>query len=204
MPKTYAEVEARIQEALGAISRRDKWTYAAVAREFNIPAERLRNRHNGVPSRMELIPPNRKLSEAQEAAVCEYLNRLDQIGTAVRLSMLRNCADLILYRSHDNPNTPPSKVSNNWSKRFLERHPQYYIRKQKLLICHGRCRTMSAIFQPGLKNLRRSIVSKGFNLEIAGTWMRLVLGLELGRTSGLLQEILQDNYISQAQTIVNW
>ena len=51
---------------------------------------------------------------------------------AVRLPMLRNCANLMFVWSHQS-DTALSTVINNWLKQFLERHLQYSIQKQKCL-----------------------------------------------------------------------
>ena len=95
MSESYSEIESRIQEALDALSKRDKPNIAAAAREFRVPEQRLRARWNGCLSKQERPAANRKLSEALELAVCRYLDRLDAVGTAARMPMI-TCANSIL------------------------------------------------------------------------------------------------------------
>ena len=78
-----------------------------------------------------MISGNRKLSEHQELAICQYLDRLDKIGLPARRFMITDCANAILRRSHPaDSNDPPPQVSEHWPRRFLERHPEYLVRKQ--------------------------------------------------------------------------
>jgi len=53
--------------------------------------------------------------------------------------MITSCANSILRRSYDSaaaasdPTIPPPTVSSLWTSRFLKRHPELHIRKQKTL-----------------------------------------------------------------------
>ena len=71
-----------------------------------------------------------RLSDDQELAVCQYLDRMDSIGTSARLQMVTSCANTILRNAHTGPSLPPV-VSNQWANGFLNRHPEYFVRKQK-------------------------------------------------------------------------
>ena len=133
MSESYSQIESRIQEALIALSERDRPNIAAAAREFRVPEQRLRARSIGCLSKQERPAANKKLSEDQELAVCQYLDRLDTIGTAARMIMITNCANSILRRSHTNTTTPPPTVSEKWARHFLNRHPEYYVWKQKTI-----------------------------------------------------------------------
>lgn len=81
-------------------------------------------------SRQERPGSNHRLSDDQELAVCQYLDRMDNIGTSARLQMVTSCANTILRNAHTSP-SPPPVVSNQWANRFLNRHPEYFGRKQK-------------------------------------------------------------------------
>jgi hypothetical protein len=54
--------------------------------------------------------------------------------------MITGCANAILRRAHfltsSSPKTPPPTVGPNWTSRFLERYPEFHIRKQKSLDIH--------------------------------------------------------------------
>ena len=52
------------------------------------------------------------MSEYQELAICQYLDRLDNIGLPARRFMITGCANAILRRSHPaDPIDPPPQVS---------------------------------------------------------------------------------------------
>ena len=47
------------------------------------------------------------------------------------MQMLVNCANAILRRCHSDSNTLPPTVGTHWARRYLDAHPEFYIRKQK-------------------------------------------------------------------------
>ena len=63
MSGPYSEIESRIEEALDALSERDRPNIAAAAREFRVPEQRLRARWNGCLSKLEGPVANRKIGE---------------------------------------------------------------------------------------------------------------------------------------------
>ena len=63
--------------------------------------------------------------------MCQYLDRLDTIGTSARQSMLVNYTNATLRRSHTDTTKPAPTVGQYWSQRFLDAHPEYHMRKQK-------------------------------------------------------------------------
>jgi len=127
------EIEARIQRAIEKMSEEEKPNIAATAREMELPEHRLRARWKGRQSRHARIAPNRKLSQDEELALCQYLNRLDEIGVPARYRQIGSYANEILARAHTDSSIPVPTVSHMWTRRFLERHPEYLIRKQKTL-----------------------------------------------------------------------
>jgi len=132
--KSYSEVKARIQLACQSLSASSRPNIAAVAREFDVSQWRFRRRLKGCQSRSEPSSVNRKLSEDEELGIYLYLKCLDEIGVPARLSMVSNCANSILQKCHakDDINPAPT-ISSAWSKRFLSRHPEFHIRKQKTI-----------------------------------------------------------------------
>jgi len=133
--ESYGSVESRIQEAIAVLLQKgeENPNLAAAAREFNLPPQRLRARWNGRESKEKRVPVNRKLTEEEELAVCQYLDRLDHIGTSARLHMITTCANAILLHAQEDPSIPTPVVSEHWARRFLTRHPEYHIRKQYTL-----------------------------------------------------------------------
>ena len=130
--ESYASTESQIQVALAELLQRgeEKPDLAAAAWEFNLPPQRLRARWNGKKSKETGLPANKKLREEEEFAVCQYLNRLDKIGTLARLHMLTTCANAILLHAHEESSIPIPVVGEHWARRFLDRHLEYHIHKQ--------------------------------------------------------------------------
>ena len=66
--ESYAVVELRIIQAVKMLKAGEakgmKVNIAEAARNFFVPEGRLRARWNGVSSKLDLVPPNRKLSDA--------------------------------------------------------------------------------------------------------------------------------------------
>ena len=87
---------------------------------------RLRARWQGRNSKQTTPATNRKLNEEQGLAFCLYLDHLDDIGTSARLLMVNRYA-------HTSSSTPPPVIGPHWTRRFLERNPQYFIRKQSTI-----------------------------------------------------------------------
>ena len=57
--------------------------------------------------------------------------------------MVAGCANAILQYGHMGPDPAPV-IGDNWAPRFLERHPEYFIKKQQTIDanrknahCHG-------------------------------------------------------------------
>ena len=50
--------------------------------KFQVPKQRLRARWKGRTSGYGRQSPDQQLTEEQEVAICQYLNRLDAIGTS--------------------------------------------------------------------------------------------------------------------------
>jgi len=134
MSTKYAELEARIAEACFKLGESEKLNIAGVAREFEVPESSLRACWNGRQTRSRRSAVNRRLTEAEELAVCMYLKRLDTIEISAQLHKVTSCAHDILRRNHprSSPDPPPT-VSEVWSKRFLNRYPEFYIRQQKAI-----------------------------------------------------------------------
>ena len=84
MPDTYHDIEDRISEAVKALDSQGKPNVAKTARDFRVPPSRLRNRWNGRRSKSQVVAHNRTLSEAQELAICQYLDHLDRGGPKAR------------------------------------------------------------------------------------------------------------------------
>ncbi|KAF7508389.1 hypothetical protein GJ744_009380 [Endocarpon pusillum] len=65
-------------EAGGNPGALKKW-----AEQYGVSRYRLMRRLKGIGPRRDRIPVNRKLSEAQEAALVQYIRDMDDIGTSI-------------------------------------------------------------------------------------------------------------------------
>ena len=61
---------------------------------------RLRRRPSGIPSRAERIPPNRCLSQPQEQALEQFINRFDDTGVSARLRAVRSYTNIMIKQDH--------------------------------------------------------------------------------------------------------
>jgi hypothetical protein len=74
-------------------------------------------------------------SDVEEKAICRYLDRLDKLGLPAQRELLRGAADYILLANWTpaSPDEKPPSVGQHWVSRFLERHPEYTLKRQKVL-----------------------------------------------------------------------
>jgi hypothetical protein len=133
MPVTYHEIEERIGEAVAHIQKNPHSNISKIAREFDVPCQRLRYRLKTGKSKITENGQNKKLSPAEELALCHFLDRLDATGFPARIPFIKGFANDLLRRNHTDPTTDPPSVSHMWPQRFLDRHPEYSVRKLKPL-----------------------------------------------------------------------
>ena len=90
---SYAAIEARINEACDAIH--DGWYTNCVqaASAYDVPLRRLQRRWNGGASKSTRVPTNNALTEEQEGAIREYIDRLDKINMCARPQMIVGAAN---------------------------------------------------------------------------------------------------------------
>ena len=129
----YSIIEARIEEAIDEMKNEKKTNIAALARKYALPEQRLRARLKGRISRKQRESPNRKLTADQELGLCQYLDRLDELGIPPRYRHISSYANSILLGVHTDTAEPPPTVGPAWTQHFLQRHPEYHVRKQKTL-----------------------------------------------------------------------
>ena len=93
---SYAAIEARISEACDAIH--DGWytNYVQVASVYEVSLCRLQKRWNGGASESTQAPTNKALTEEQEAAIREYINRLDKINMCACPQMIVGAANYLI------------------------------------------------------------------------------------------------------------
>ena len=128
MDQSSAAIENRINDALHALSE-DLYPYiAAAARDFDVSTRTLQRRINGVGPLSSRLPNNKPLLDAQEQAICEYIERLDSWEMSARPQMIERATNYLL--SLDGLDRV---VGPQWTRRFLDLHPEYLKHKQKPL-----------------------------------------------------------------------
>ena len=90
-------------------------------------------RLHGGASKSSRLPTNRALNFEQEQAIKDYIQRLDEQDVSAKVSMIRAAANYILAKSHSDPLTHPTQVSENWTRRFLARNSEFHKKKQQPL-----------------------------------------------------------------------
>ncbi|OAQ58232.1 DDE superfamily endonuclease [Pochonia chlamydosporia 170] len=130
---TKGEVEIRVDEAIQYIDENPGAKIAAVARIFNVSRSRLRRRIEGIPPQKGRPSPKLKLSRPEEAALCNYINRLDDINFAVRPEFITDAANYILKERAPASSTAPAEaVGKLWTTRFIQRHQYQKVLQKKL------------------------------------------------------------------------
>ena len=133
MPDTYRDVEKRIVKAVDAYNTRKNAKRSVIAREFNVPYERLRARLDGKPSKSAVRGLHgRKLRSDQELALQQYFIGLDQMGCPGRLREIQTSANRILRQDADPTKQYPA-VGIHWAKRWITRQDKLYKIKRKSL-----------------------------------------------------------------------
>jgi hypothetical protein len=175
----YADVEARIQSVITFLhtTGEDAPNLSALAKQYELPYYRLRARWQGRQSKQERPAANRNLSDDQEAAVCRYLDRLDTVGTSARIQMVSGCANRILQLAHTGPDPAPL-VSDQWARRFLERHPEYFIRKQRTIDADRKNAHQPEEIRTWFENYHA--VCNQYNIQVADTYNFDESGFRIG------------------------
>jgi hypothetical protein len=94
-PKIVQSIEARIQDVINHLSQNPGAKVVQVARQFGVPRNCLWFRLKGGKPKTELKPVNKKLSESEEQAICNYIDCLDKIILVVRAEFITDAANYI-------------------------------------------------------------------------------------------------------------
>jgi hypothetical protein len=128
---SYNSIEDRIAEALQSIEKNLKPNFTKLAKKFAVPYLRLINRAKGRGSKSERQPANLRLNDTKELVLCWYLNTLERAGLYVCVYQIHVVASSILNRRSGYDSDRP--LGKLWTTRFLQCHPEYHIRKQRLI-----------------------------------------------------------------------
>ena len=118
MPYTYREEEEDIIEAIQSLQGEECTNIALLAREFGVPERKLRARLNGQPSKLSNQNMSTRLTEEQDKALMQTIDRLEATRVYARIPMLASIANSILRAAH-NDISPPPKVSKMWPVQWL-------------------------------------------------------------------------------------
>jgi hypothetical protein len=133
MTSTYIAIEHRIQKAINALNTRQNPSQTEIAREFNVPLQRLRSRLAGHPPASAVRGlHNRKLKPDQDLALHTYIKRLDELGLPVRLNMIQSTANALIRQDYPRWAYPPP-LNAQWTKRWLDRQSDLHKAKRKPL-----------------------------------------------------------------------
>ena len=98
MASKYQEEENRISLALEVYQRDKNRKLSALARDFDVPYQRLRRRAQGVSSKIGNQNYPRRLTEAQEQAIVRTIDYLRQYNIKLNGKDIEDQANLLLWR----------------------------------------------------------------------------------------------------------
>lgn len=133
MSSTYHITQDRIRDGINALHDGGYSNPTAAARAFGVNPKTVQRRLRGGASKSSRLPTNKALYLEQEQAIRDYIELLDEQNVSAKFSMVRAAANDILAKSHSDPLTTPPQVTKSWTKRFFDRNPQFYKKKQKPL-----------------------------------------------------------------------
>ena len=119
-------IEGQIREALDYLEKNPGATVTQVARDFRIPRTRLYARSRGVPPKVGHPPTNIRLSDAEETALCRYIDGLDRVNLAVQRKFVWDVANFILQKRAPD-GTEVKDVERGWVARFIKRYGYNYV-----------------------------------------------------------------------------
>ena len=129
MSANNKKIETSIGHAIEKLQQQENPNLSAIAREFNVPYTRLRARWKGRKSLFARPSHSQRFDSAQEKALCSWIEYNDGLGLSLKRPQILRAATSILRLS--DASAPP--LGEKWLKRWLERHPQYRIRRRKSL-----------------------------------------------------------------------
>jgi hypothetical protein len=105
MPDSYHDIEACIKQAVDALKQEEFTTIKAAVQAFNVPYSRLYAWVEGRKNQLERRATNRRLSKAQELALCQYIDELDKYDIPATQKMVHKTANSILKEGYTDQTT---------------------------------------------------------------------------------------------------
>ncbi len=103
--------------AVNALRTRPKLSIRRAAGIYDVPFTTLRDRMHGTPSRLNIQPNSRKLTEIEEIVIVRHILDLDSRAFP-RISDVEDMANRILADRNEQP------VGKNWTSNFVRRQPE--------------------------------------------------------------------------------
>ena len=171
-PNAPQHKETRMREAIESISSGYCRGSAEAARLFNIPQSTLwRRLKNNV---MKQRGGNgKKLDIEQDIAVCNWLDRCLRHGFPPRLDHIQHVAQRVLNSCRD-PTTPAIPLGLHWTRRFIDRHPEYALRLSKPLDVRRHAQHNAPEILAWYREFKAVLLELGCWRRIFGTWMNQV------------------------------
>jgi hypothetical protein len=114
--------ESRLILALQALKNDPNLSVKRAAQIYKVPRSTLAMRRDSIPSRRDIQPKSRKLSNSEESAIVQYILHLDSKGFPPRISSVKDMANhLLAQRSTE-------RVGQRWAYNFIKRHPELVTR----------------------------------------------------------------------------
>ncbi|RKK08368.1 hypothetical protein BFJ68_g17297 [Fusarium oxysporum] len=110
--------EANIILALQALQNNPRLRIRPAAQLYKVPPSTLYDRYHGKPSRGDIIPNSRKLSDLEEQIISDYILDLDLRGFPPQLRGVEEMANRLLADRDASP------VGKNWASNFIKRHTE--------------------------------------------------------------------------------
>ena len=168
-------MESQIQEAIKYIHNFPGTKIAKVAREFEVPVSRLRHHLKGRSPKVGQPAKNTKLLRPEEAALCRYIDRLDNINLAVRVEFVTDAANSILRERFKGDDIPI--VGTKWTTRFLRRHNYFKSLQKKLNSDHQSSENLDRVTEY-FQRLQTVITEEG--IVLGDIWNMDETGFQIG------------------------
>jgi hypothetical protein len=118
--------ERKLLLAIQAIQENENLPVSHAAKIHTVPESTLRARTKGRPSRRDITPNSRKLTDLEEEAIVEHILDPDSRGFPPRLVDVEDMANLLLAERGT------EKVGKLWARNFVKRQPQLQTRVNRL------------------------------------------------------------------------